>query len=223
VQPGPPEAQAHPFGTAALLCYDLDTRRLERRFTVGQEAHLFNDVAVDGKENVYVTDILTGTVFVRRAGDVALRPLTSPGSLVAPAGIVVSDDGLRLYVSDVARGVFRVDPASGASEVLDQPPGLWPSGLQGLALRGDDLVGVMGAISVGRVVRWRLSPDGRALDAGEALECGHPSFRLPTTGVFAGDSFFYIANSQYDVAAPGMSPEPGSLQPIVVLELPLAR
>ena len=103
VQPGPPEAQAHPFGTAALLCYDLDTRRLERRFTVGQEAHLFNDVAVDGKENVYVTDILTGTVFVRRAGDVALRPLTSAGSLVAPAGIVVSDGSVRANCSSFGR------------------------------------------------------------------------------------------------------------------------
>jgi hypothetical protein len=58
------------------------------------------------------------------------------------------------------------------------------------------LVIVGGILGVDRVVRLFLSDDGKSVVRAKVLEANHPLFNLPTTGVMADSSFYYIANSQ---------------------------
>ena len=210
------------YGRSALYEYDLVSKTLVRKIALPGLTHLFNDLVIDVAGNVYVTDTESAEVHVLKAGDGELKTLVPKGPFVAPNGVALSADGKHLYVADVAQGLFHVDPATGEVQPLDQPAGLFPAGLDGLVLHEGSILGIMNVVSAGRVARWRLAEDGMALEEGEVLECGHPSFHQPTRGVVADGAFYFIANSQSDAITDGaLATE--KLEDVVILRLPLSR
>lgn len=211
------------YGRSALYEYDLVSKKLLRKIAPsGPPPHFFNDLVLDAAGNVYVTDTESAEVRVLKAGEGELKTLLKMALFVAPNGIASSADGKHLYVADVAQGVFHVDPATGDVQALDQAPGIFPAGLDGLVHHEGSIIGIMNAVSSGRVARWRVAPDGLALEEGEVLECGHPSFHQPTRGVVADGALYFIANSQSDQIREGeLAAE--KLEEIVILKLPLSR
>lgn len=208
-------------GRSALYEYDLVSKRLVRTIGLSRKSpHLFNDLALDAAGNVYVVDAASTEILVLRAGSAELETLVPKENFVAPSGIVASEDGKHLWVADVARGTFHVDTATGKVAPLDQPAGLFPVGLNGLVLHEGTLIGILNVVSVGRVARWRLGADGTSLGPGELLECGHPSFHLPTRGVVVDGALYFVANGQSDAVVDGAL-SAGGLREIVVLKLPL--
>lgn len=208
-------------GRSALHEYDLSSKTLVRTIRMPRETpHYLNDLALDAAGNVYVTDAAAAEILVLHAGSSKLETLVPEGTFIAPNGIVASEDGKNLWVSDVARGTFHVDPKTGEVAALDQPAGLFPAALTGLVLHEGTLIGIQGAVSAGRVARWRLGADGTSLAEGELLECGHPSFHLPTRGVVVDGALIFIANGQSDAIVDGALAAEG-LKEIVVLRLPL--
>ena len=208
-------------GRSALYEYDLVSKTLVRKIELSRKSpHLFNDLALDAAGNVYVTDTASTEILVLRAGFTELETLVPKDKFVAPSGIVASEDGKHLWVADVVRGTFHVDTVTGKVVPLDQPAGLFPAGLNGLVLHEGTLIGIQSAVSVGRVARWRLGADGTSLGEGELLECGHPSFHLPTRGVVVDGALYFVANGQSDAVANGVLSADG-LEEIVVLRLPL--
>lgn len=207
-------------GRSALHEYDLVSKALVRTIRPpGKPPHLLNDLALDAAGNVYVTDTASTEILVLRAGSRELETLVPKDNFVAPSGIVASEDGRHLWVADVARGTFHVDTKTGKVVPLDQPAGLFPVGLTGLVLHEGALVGILN-MSVGLVARWRLGADGTSLGEGELLECGHPSFHLPTRGVVVDGTLYIVANGQSDAVSNGALSASG-LEDIVILKLPL--
>lgn len=208
-------------GRSALFEYDLVSKTLIRTIWLPRKTpHFLNDLALDAAGNVYVTDTASTEILVLRASSEELETLIPKDNFVAPSGIVASEDGKHLWVADVARGTFHVDTATGKVVPLDQPAGIYPVGLSGLVLHEGTLIGIQGALSVGRVVRWKLGADGTSLGEGEVLECGHPSFHLPTRGVAVDGALVFVANGQADAVKDGSLPADG-LRDIVILRLPL--
>ncbi|MGA7990412.1 MAG: hypothetical protein WCC53_03165, partial [Thermoanaerobaculia bacterium] len=212
-------------GRTRLVAFDLATGAPTGGWSPATRAqHQFGGLAVDRKGDVWVTDTASGEVFVLRPGAPELAVVAPEKTFVAPKGIVVSPDGERVWVADLARGVYRLDPATGAAALLDQPPGPWPVGLDGLVLHGNALVGVAGSVSLGRVGRWTLEPGGDAFSGMDILDCAHPAYRVPVGGTVVGDDYVYVANSQIDALGPdGALPPPEKLEDLVFLSLPLGR
>ncbi len=213
------------YGRSQLVAFDLATGAIAGRWSpMTKPPHELGGLAVDAAGNVWVTDVASGEVHVLRAGAEELAVVAPAGAFVAPKGVAVSPDGTRVWVADLARGVYRLDPATGASAILDQPPGPWPAGLDGLVLYRNALVGVAGNVSVGRVGRWTLEPDGSSFSGMEILDCAHPSYRVPVGGTLVGDDYLYVANSQVDaVGRDGALGPPDKLEDLVFLRLPLGR
>ncbi|MBK9062481.1 MAG: hypothetical protein IPL89_04710 [Acidobacteria bacterium] len=213
------------FGRSQLVAFDLATGAILGRWSpMTRPPHQFGGLAVDAAGNVWVTDTASGEVHVLRAGAEELAVAAAAGAFVAPKSIAFSSDGTRVWVADLARGVYLLDTATGASTLLDQPPGPWPAGLDGLVFHRNALVGVAGTVSVGRVGRWTLEPDGNSFSGMEILDCAHPAYRVPVGGTVAGDDYVYVANSQVDAVGEGGSmPPAGTLEDLVFLRLPLGR
>lgn len=212
------------FGRSQLVAFDLATgATLGRWSPMTRPPHQFGGLAVDAAGNVWVTDTASGEVHVLRAGAEELAVAAAAGAFVAPKSIAVSSDGTRVWVADLARGVYRLDIATGASTLLDQPPGPWPAGLDGLVFHRNALVGAQGTVSVGRVGRWTLEPDGNSFSGMEILDCAHPSYRVPVGGTVVGDDYIYVANSQVDAFGPDGVLPTEKLEDLVFLRLPLGR
>lgn len=213
------------YGRSRLVAFDLVTGAAVGRWSpTTKRAHQFGGLAVDRAGNVWVTDTVSGEVHLLRAGASELAVVAPAGTFIAPKGIAVAPDGSRVWVADLARGVYRLDPATGAASLLDQPPGPWPVGLDGLVLHGNALVGVAGTVSLGRVGRWTLEPDGASFSGMEILDCAHPAYRLPVGGTVVGNDYVYVANSQVDALdAEGALPPAEKLDDLVFLRLPLGR
>jgi streptogramin lyase len=218
-------ARPEDAGRSSLVAFDLATGAVLGRFAPAtRPPHQFGGLAVGGDGNVWVTDTITGEVFVLRKGAHELAVVAPAGTFIAPKGIAVSPDGTRVWVADLARGIYRLDPATGTPSLLDQPPGPWPAGVDGLVLHRNALVGVQGTVSFGRVVRWTLEPDGNSFSAVEVLDCAHPSYRVPVGGTVVGDDYVYVANGQLDALdAGGALPAGEKLDDLVFLRLPLGR
>ncbi|HQQ77885.1 MAG TPA: hypothetical protein PLB01_11055, partial [Thermoanaerobaculia bacterium] len=212
------------YGRSQLVAFDLATGAILGRWSpLTRPPHQFGGLAVDAAGNVWVTDTASGEIHVLKAGAEELAVAAAAGAFVAPKSVAFSADGARVWVSDLARGVYRLDAATGAATLLDQPPGPWPAGLDGLVFHRNALVGVQGTVSVGRVGRWTLEPDGNSFTGMEILDCAHPSYRVPVGGTAVGDDYVYVANSQVDAFGPdGVLPSE-KVEDLVFLRLPLGR
>jgi sugar lactone lactonase YvrE len=212
-------------GKAALFQYDLRTRKLIRKYELGPKpAHLLNDLVLNGQGDVFVTDTMSGEIFIVRRDKDALEVFIPTGTFNAANGIAISDDGRKLFVSDVPWGVYVVDVATKRSERLPQTAGISPSGSDGLYFYDNSLIGIINIVSErnGRVARFYLDRNAPAITHATVLDCNHPIYQWPTTGVVVGDSFFYIANSQYGSFDEKRSLAEMNLHKVVVMRVKLS-
>ena len=180
-------------------------------------AHSFGDIAVGRDGSVFVSDGV-GTIYRFRAGK--LEPFGQPRSWVSPQGITFSPDGKQLFVADYSRGVFSVDPATGAATQLGAPAGTTLLGIDGLAYHKGSLIAIQNGIRPYRVVRLLLDAAAARIQSVEVLESNHALFDEPTTGTVVGDRFYFIANSHWPAFADGKTPDSKVSAPLLMV-LPL--
>lgn len=210
-------------GSSSLHKYDLRTGKLVKKFVLaGRDKHFLNDLVVDARGNVYVTDSPTGMLHMVRAGGERLETFLPANSLPWPNGIAISDDQRTLYVA--TRGAYRsVDIASRVVRTLSTSTPVGPT--DGLVYHRGSLVAIQ-PWEQGRVVeRYILSPSGDRIVRSQVLVADHPEHSQPTTGVVVDGTLYYVANSQLQLFRrlfrdDGTYPlEP--LRPAVVLQIGL--
>jgi hypothetical protein len=212
-------------GSAALFAFDLDTGALRRKLVVSEPSvrHLFNDLAIAERGDVYLTDSEADTVWY--VGRDSERPevFHRSSDLTYPNGIALSPDGRALYVAH-AEGVTRIEITTRVARRVTHPPDLTLAGIDGLSIFGSSLVAVQNEIRMDRVVQLFLNAAGDAVVRSEVLESNNPRFSAPTTGAVAGDEFYYIANSLLDrMGEGGELPPPDRLEDVLVLVTRLRR
>lgn len=189
-----------PSETRLFKC-DLQTGRILRRYAPADSGngHLFNDLAIASNGDVFVTDIEQGRLYRVRADvdslEVFLRP--DPDSLSGPNGITLAGDDRTLYVAFV-EGISRIDVATRRMVRLRSPSTTSTAQIDGLYWHRGALVAVQNQRGLEQVVRYELTPDGRAIRRTTVLERSDSLLRLPTTGAIVGTRFYYIANSQFE-------------------------
>lgn len=216
----PEDAEASPG--AALLAIDLRTGALRRRYLPPDPLapHLFNDLVVTRAGAVLLTDSRSGRIYRLRGLRDSLRVwLPARDGLSYPNGIALDARERTAYVAHT-EGISAVDLHSRRVKRLRTPAGFPLNGIDGLyAVRGL-FVGIQNeGAGAGRVLAFTVSDDAVVTQVRE-LEAGHPAYRVPTTGAVAGDTLYYIANSQLDRLAEARG-HGGVLDPIVVLRLPI--
>ncbi len=180
-----------------------------------------SDLALGPDGSLYAADPGEGRVYrLPPAGD-RLEVLVDEGPILSAQGMAASADGRLLFVADYVQGIARVDLETREVVFLETPEDLLVSGIDGLLLAGDSLVGIQNGLRPHRVVRLRLDPSRSRITEGTVLERAHPRFDEPTLGVIVGDALYYVANSQYRLFDANGAPDRERLQEPVVLRLSL--
>lgn len=185
-------------GRTALLQFDLKTGGLLRSLPApAGTPHGFNDLVLNADGDAYITDSASGEIWKYSRESDSLHVFLPAGLLGFPNGITITPDGKRLYIADdLLQGIYRLDTSSRSLSRLPQRSGIIPYGIDGLYLQEDSLIGIVPLTSGGRVLKFQLDADFESIRRSEILECNHPAFQLPTTGVLVEKLLYFIANSQ---------------------------
>ena len=210
-------------GAGALFKYDLTSGKLIRKYQSASDGrkHLYNDLAVTQSGDAFITDSLAGGVLrLPRATD-AVETFIPAESFVYPNGIALSADERYLFVADV-RGVHRIEVKTKQVRKFGHSEKHSLIGIDGLYWHEGDLIGVQNGFKPNRIIRIKLNRTLDEVAELTVLESNHPQYEIPTTGVVARGSFYYIANSQLrklnereEIAPPEKLKEP------IILALPL--
>lgn len=196
-----------------LLHFDAQGKLLERYASPGTMPYDLNDLVLRGSREIFTTDTEGHHVyrFDRASHKFADMKLYRP--VFYPNGIALSGDGNLLFVADML-GVVRVDLLTNESEDVDPGVHNTLSGIDGLYWNKGEFLGVQYGTGAYRVMRWRLSPDGRKVTASEILEHRTDLVSDPTTGAVLGDNFYFIANTGIYNLEDDKIVDPAKLEPI---------
>lgn len=201
----------------AVLAYDVDSRRLLRRYDV-PDAQQLNDVTIAPGGRVFATDSASGAVYelpVKVPGPA--RTVVPAGQIRGANGIAASPDGKRLWVAH-STGIAIVDLGDGTWKRLENRTRECVAAIDGLYSVGGELIGVQNATNPGRVIRMRLAGDA-IVDVRTMLSHHHSSLYEPTTAAVTDHGLFLLAatgvthfNREGLVENPGDVPKPTVLR-----------
>lgn len=185
-------------GRAAVFRYDLTKGTLLQRYDLPRsEHHGAGDIAVAENGDLFIADAAEGALLVIRNGG-SLQTLIAKGELLSPQGPAISPDGKHIYLADYARGIARIDRASGKIEWLKHARNVALNGIDGLsAANAMTLIGVQNGTNPNRLIRISLDDSGTAITRVESIAQNEASIKEPTHGVFVGRDYYFIANGGY--------------------------
>lgn len=208
-------------GFSSVYKYDLTDGKLIKKYLmiVPGEKHAFNDLALDSKGNLYISDTEARSLYQIDIKSDEISVFLPPGKLLSPQGLAFSEDEKSLYVADYALGIFSVNLATKELTKLAKPKGTTVAGIDCLARFENTLIAIQNGVQPNRVVRFYLDNTGKRIERSEIIEMNNNLFSDPTLGVIAKDSFYYIANGQWSSFNPDGTLFPtDKLQELVVLK-----
>ncbi len=205
-------------GQAGVFEFDLASGKLSHKYILPQSggAHILNSLAVGKDGQVYAADGARREIYRLDGG--ALKLLTSNPRLTGIRALALSDDGNTLYLADFAMGIFGFDlTKSVAFELAYNSSKLVLGGINGLYWYDGNLVAIEGGMVPRRVMRLKLSTDGRSIAGAMPLDVAQPAFADLGQGAVADDGLYFVANRQnalYD--GNGVLTDPTQLEPVRV-------
>ena len=184
------------FGKAGVFKFQLSTGKLLAKYLLpdGRQPNTLSSIAAKGGL-VFAADGLRNVIY--RLDGESLKPTIANPKLNSIRGLAISGDGRRLYFADHLMGVFGVDLAGGAGfDLAFDAKQLTLGGIDGLYAYDGTLVAIQNGMSPRRIMRLRLSADGRSVVDAMALDVAKPEFTLPTYGAVGNDRLYFVANSQ---------------------------
>jgi hypothetical protein len=208
------------WGRSGLLCFALKGGKLLRRVE-GPKGSALGDMLVTPQGEVIVSDGDGGGLYRLREGASALERLDA-GDFISPQTAAPHPDGKHLFVPDYLRGIGVLDPTSRQVEWLPMNGQYALNGIDGLYASRGALVAVQNGTSPERVVIFRLNDSLSGIASEVIIERASQTLGDPTHGVIVGTTFYYIANSGWDVIDEHGALKPGAqLSPARVMRVEL--
>jgi sugar lactone lactonase YvrE len=162
-------------GKASLFAIDAASGKTLRRFDLANSGPaVLGDMSVAPDGTVYLSDSIGGGVY-RVQGDLKTAQLEKiAGDFFSPQTPALARDGQRLFVADYSMGIAVVNLAhanpAGRLDYLPHPESIAVTGLDGLYLYGDSLIGIQNGTDPERIIRFHLNPSQTEITSSEVLE-----------------------------------------------------
>jgi sugar lactone lactonase YvrE len=208
---------------AALLKVRISDGSIVARWDLPPEAagHTLGDVTMGPTGDVFTSDSREPVLYRLRSGTGKLEAITDP-LFRSLQGIAVHPDGTHLYVADYSHGLLRVDLRTRAVTRLTDAPSSTSLGVDGLTWYDGSLIGIQSGIAHARVMRFRLDTSGTRITAADVLDRNTAIADEPTIGTLVGNTFVYVANSQWEKHNDAGARIAGTtLAPAILLAVPL--
>ncbi len=159
--------------------------------------HTPGDIALSKNGDVIVSDSKAPVLHILKRGATHLQSLSNV-HFRSLQGIAINNDSAVAYIADYSHGILMIDLANYNVTPLAHAKGVTTTGIDGLALYGNDLVAVQNGARHAKVVKFSLSAKGDSITSATTIDRRFTDADEPTAGVIIGDSFVYIGNSQWE-------------------------
>ncbi|HLT75254.1 MAG TPA: hypothetical protein VKZ68_09210 [Ohtaekwangia sp.] len=204
---------------SALYQFDLKTGKLTASYIPGDTltGHVFGDVILDKNGNPFVSDSKNNVIYtIDREKGVLIPFFTSP-EFWNLQGMAFSDDFQNLYVSDYIKGIYVIDMRTRQLTNVKTSYAISLKGSDGIYFYGNSLITIQNGVYPHRVVRHWFNETKNAFVRYTFVDNNHPVFGEPTIGTFDGNTFYYVATSQWNGYENGKVKAASELRPIVIL------
>ena len=216
-------APASDWGRSAVVCYDLGSGKLLRRIE-GPRGSALGDMVLTAEGNVIVSDGNGGGVYRLMRNSEVLQRLDD-GDFMSPQTPAMHPDGRHVFVPDYMRGIGVLEITTKHVRWLSMQGRFALSGIDGLYFEEGRLIAVQNGTSPERAVAFTLDRTLSRVIGEKIIERSTEHFGDPTHGVVVDGSFYYIANSGWDLlddqgnVKPGLNPSEASLMDVQLGEL----
>lgn len=184
-------------GRATLLAIEAASGKIVRRFDLATGGPaVLGDMSVASDGTVYVSDSIGGGVY-RVQGDLKTATLEKiGGDFFSPQTPVLARDGKRLFVADYSMGIGVIDLSRanvpGQLTYLPHADNIAVTGLDGLYLDGNSLMGTQNGTEPERIVRYQLNSTQTEIISADVIEQSTERLGEPTH-VIGFDGWFYVS------------------------------
>jgi sugar lactone lactonase YvrE len=159
--------------------------------------HVFGDLIIYKDGTAFISDSYQPLIF-RLDSEQGLREHIRSQELKSPQGMAFHEDSALLYVADYSRGIVVFDLFTGEFQgrTLETPTHSL-KGIDGIYWYNGQLIAIQNGSIPKRVLKLKLSPDGKRIVGSSPLISGYPVLNEPTQGVIHNNDFYFIANSPW--------------------------
>ncbi|MCB2114225.1 MAG: hypothetical protein KDD85_11860 [Parvularculaceae bacterium] len=182
---------------AAIAVYNRKTGVMKREVRVTNGETLFGDLELSKNADAYVSDSITPRIMVLPHGAGKIEDFINDPRFVNLQGLALDETNGRLFVADYLAGLFVIDLKSKAVTRIANPTDAHLGGVDGLYLYKGDLIGVQNGTTPQRIIRIGLDKRGTTATSLTILQKALPEWNEPTHGFVDGDTFYYIATSNW--------------------------
>lgn len=184
---------------SAVFKFDLASGRLIEKIArpAWEKNEVFGDLVVSEKGDAYVSESQTNTIFRVNETTHQLEPFFTSPDFLNVQGLAFSEQDEYLFIADYIKGIYRLNMKTKALNEVTSVPDVSFKGIDGLSYFRKQLIIIQNGVVPARVLVCRLDGARRKISEVRTLDRKHPAFNEPTMGVMSGDTFFYIANSQW--------------------------
>lgn len=182
-------------GQAALAEFDLKTGKLLHRYPLKGSGVFLSTLALAPDGKVYAADGVNKKLYTVEKGK--LKEFAHNPRLNNIRALAVSGDGKRLYLADTILGVIGLDLESAkAFNLAYNPESLVLPGIVDMHSYKNTLVVIEPGMQPQRVMRLKLSEDGRKVTNAMPLDVANPLFDSLGNGAVAGSKLYFMVNDQ---------------------------
>ncbi|NAS11528.1 SMP-30/gluconolactonase/LRE family protein [Poritiphilus flavus] len=210
---------------SSLYTLDLNTKKLlSKLHPLDSADHFLNDLVMDKKGNLYITDSKASAIYKMEVGADKLERIYGSQEIQYPNGIAISEDDSKLYIASFTKGVRILDLAS-RELVNEADANNWSQGIDGLEFYRGHLYAVQNGVRLhgDNFRKLILNETQDSITAVEQILSKDPRLDLPLTFCIVDDKALLIANSnlQYLDQSTLRITEPDSLKPTKLIALNL--
>jgi DNA-binding beta-propeller fold protein YncE len=183
-----------------LFVFSTNTKLLLNKYELNDnEEHLWNDLTIDKKGNVYITDTYQHKIYQIKNSDNKVLNFFSDSSKIAyPNGITLSEDDSKLFIASSNSGVRILDIKE---KTILNSPSSETMGIDGMKYFNDKVYAIVNASRDSkqhRVISVSFTKDCKSILEVDTLLIGHPLFNVPTTLDIKNGFIYIVANSQME-------------------------
>ena len=184
---------------AALLRISIADGSIEGRWDLPDdgEEHILGDLAIGPDGDVFVTDSDYPQLLRLRPGAEAFESITHV-LFRSLQGVAPHPNGRFVYAADFSHGILRIDLETENVIRLPDAPNKTSLGVDGIAWHRGSIIGVQNGVAPPQITRFVLNDNGTMITASETIDRNVPIADEPTIGTLLGNSFIYVANSQWE-------------------------